>query len=157
MAGRNPLGWPPRDRARSACLSTDARRRTRSADLGACSRARCLSLRSWQHRSVMHSITDRVGRTSVPRHHAPGLLRPDPADRLLVLAPHPDDESLAIGGLLRLARAVGASVRVIYLTSGENNPWAQRACERRWRIGFVERQRWGRRREGETLASLARL
>ena len=82
----------------------------------------------------MHSITDRVGRTSVPRHHAPGLLRPDPADRLLVLAPHPDDESLAIGGLLRLARAVGASVRVIYLTSGENNPWAQRACERRWRV-----------------------
>src|SRR5262249_47275212 len=35
------------------------------------------------------------------------------------------------------------------------NPWAQRATERRWRIGERDRERWGARRRLEALAALA--
>ncbi|WP_457637052.1 PIG-L deacetylase family protein [Oceanithermus sp.] len=40
-------------------------------------------------------------------------------DRLLVLAPHPDDEVLAAGGQIQRALAAGAAVRVLWLTSGD--------------------------------------
>jgi len=79
------------------------------------------------------------------------------ADRLLVFAPHPDDETIATGELIQLARAAGAAVRVVFATDGDNNPWPQRWCERRLHIGRAERERWGRRRRGEATAALARL
>ena len=77
------------------------------------------------------------------------------ADRVLVLAPHPDDETLATGGLLQRALTVEAEVRVLFVTDGENNPWAQRATEHRWRVGAADRERWGERRRGEAMAALA--
>ncbi len=77
--------------------------------------------------------------------------------RLLAVVPHPDDESLALGGLLSRAASVGADFRIIYLTSGDNNPWPQRALERRWRIGAQDRVRWGQRRQAEALAALGLL
>ncbi len=70
-------------------------------------------------------------------------------DRVLVLAPHPDDESIACGGLLQMAHAAGAAVRVVVLTDGDNNPWPQRWVEKRWSIGERERARWGARRRDE--------
>ena len=77
--------------------------------------------------------------------------------RLLLLAPHPDDEALATGGLLQRAVTAGAIVRVVFLTDGENNPWPQRAAERRWRISAQDRARWGARRRSEALRSLRTL
>ncbi|HEY4247577.1 MAG TPA: PIG-L family deacetylase [Lacunisphaera sp.] len=79
-----------------------------------------------------------------------------PKDRVLVLAVHPDDESLSAGGLIQHAVARGAQVRVIFLTNGDNNPWPQRYVERRWRIDAADRARWGKRRESEARAALAR-
>src|SRR5205085_944203 len=81
----------------------------------------------------------------------------DATSRLLLLAPHPDDEALAMGGLLQRATTAGATARVVFLTDGENNPWPQRAAERRWRIGPQERARWGARRRTEALRSLRTL
>ena len=75
------------------------------------------------------------------------------SDRVLLLAPHPDDESLAAGGLLQRA-AHARAVRVVYATLGENNPWAQRASERRWRIGAADRARFGLRRRAEAERAL---
>src|SRR5712692_789971 len=82
---------------------------------------------------------------------------PPPTDwkRVMVLAPHPDDETLATGGLLQQAVSAGAAVRVLFVTDGDNNPWPQRAVERRWQIGSTARARWGERRRGEALAALA--
>ncbi len=80
-----------------------------------------------------------------------------PTDRLLVFAPHPDDETLAAGILIQSARACGAAVRVVFATSGDNNPWPQRWLERRWRIGAGDRARWAARRREEALAALAML
>lgn len=75
-------------------------------------------------------------------------------DRLLVLAVHPDDETLGAGGLLQQAVAAGAAVRVIFVTDGDNNPWPQRYLERRLRIGEQDRYRWGMRRRQEALDAL---
>ncbi|HET6545533.1 MAG TPA: PIG-L family deacetylase [Rhodanobacteraceae bacterium] len=79
----------------------------------------------------------------------------DATHRLLVLAPHPDDETIAAGILIQSAIASGADVRVVFVTDGDNNPWPQRWLERRWRIGPADRERWGGRRRRETLAALA--
>jgi len=78
-------------------------------------------------------------------------------DRLLVIAPHPDDETLAAGELIQAALAAGAAVRVLYATDGDNNPWPQRWIEKRWRIDASARGRWGRRRRDEAAAALAAL
>lgn len=77
-----------------------------------------------------------------------------PQSRVLVVAPHPDDETIATGLLIQQIRAAGGAVRILLLTAGDNNPWPQRWLERRWRIGAADRQRWGRRRYGELLEAL---
>jgi LmbE family N-acetylglucosaminyl deacetylase len=90
------------------------------------------------------------------------LLDPDallrrPGARLTVLAPHPDDESLATGGLIQRALGYGVRVSVVFVTDGENNPWPQRVLERRLWIGPHQRAAWGARRRGEADAALRML
>jgi LmbE family N-acetylglucosaminyl deacetylase len=77
------------------------------------------------------------------------------SDKVLVIAPHPDDESLGAGGLLQRLFAEGIPVRILFATNGENNAWAQRYWEKRWMIGPVERVRWGRRRREEALNAIS--
>ena len=77
--------------------------------------------------------------------------------RLLVIAPHPDDETIATGVLMQQVRAAGGEVQILLLTAGDNNPWPQRWLERRWRIGALDRQRWARRRGEELVCALASL
>jgi LmbE family N-acetylglucosaminyl deacetylase len=74
--------------------------------------------------------------------------------RLLILAPHPDDECLGTGGVIQQALAKGAKIKVIFITNGDNNPWPQRYLEKRWFIGPEERKRWGERRKIEAENSL---
>ena len=59
--------------------------------------------------------------------------------RVLVLAPHPDDESFACGGALRLHAEAGDEVRVVVLTDGGKGDMA----------GAWERQTYVRTRENE--------
>jgi len=40
-------------------------------------------------------------------------------DRVLVIAPHPDDEVLVAGGTIHALRALGAEVRIVLLTAGD--------------------------------------
>ncbi|MGH8094250.1 MAG: PIG-L deacetylase family protein [Chthoniobacterales bacterium] len=74
--------------------------------------------------------------------------------RVMLFAPHPDDESLATGVYLQRATAAGAAVRVVYATSGENNCWPQRLLERKIRLCEMDRRRWAARRQAESLAAL---
>lgn len=78
-------------------------------------------------------------------------------DRVLVLAVHPDDETLGGGGLIQRALAENAAVKVIFITDGENNPWPQRALEKRWSLSNADHLRWGRRRCREALSALEAL
>ena len=43
------------------------------------------------------------------------------SDRILILAPHPDDEAVACAGLIQQAKKAGSEVGVVYLTNGDNN------------------------------------
>jgi len=52
-------------------------------------------------------------------------------DRILILAPHPDDEVIACGGVIQKALAKGLPVHVAYLTYGDNNEWAFIRYEKR--------------------------
>ncbi|MEO7165503.1 MAG: PIG-L family deacetylase [Chthoniobacterales bacterium] len=74
--------------------------------------------------------------------------------RVMIFAPHPDDESLAAGVFLQRAIAAGAAVRVVYATDGEHNCWPQRLLEGKVRIRENDRLRWGMRRQMEALAAL---
>jgi len=76
------------------------------------------------------------------------------SSRLIVFAPHPDDESLACSILLQRAVRAGAAIRVVYATDGDDNPWPQRVLERKWRLDATDRKRWGRLRRTEALAAL---
>ena len=81
----------------------------------------------------------------------------DASSRLLLFAPHPDDESLAAGGLLQKAAAAGAHVRVIFATNGDDNPWPLRLLERQWKIEAHHRLLWGMRRMHEAREALQAL
>ena len=90
------------------------------------------------------------------------LLDPDallkrPGASLMVVAPHPDDESLAAGGVIQRALGYGAGVSVVFASDGENNPWPQRVLERRAWIGPRQRAGWAARRRGEADAALRTL
>lgn len=57
---------------------------------------------------------------------------PERGERLLFLAPHPDDEALAAAGLIHEARRRGAEVTVAFLTSGDGFALGAAAHFRRW-------------------------
>jgi LmbE family N-acetylglucosaminyl deacetylase len=41
------------------------------------------------------------------------------SDRVLIVAPHPDDESLCCAGLIQRARGIGAEVGIVWITDGD--------------------------------------
>lgn len=74
--------------------------------------------------------------------------------RLLVVSPHPDDESLGAGGAIQLALAQGAQVKVVMMTNGDGQPVAPLILrgEVRPRSGnYIET---GQQRQAEALAAL---
>ena len=79
---------------------------------------------------------------------------PDADTRLLVVAPHPDDETLGCAELMQAVRDAGGEVAIVLLTDGEANPWPQRWIERRWRLDAADRRRWGALRQGEMRSAL---
>jgi N-acetylglucosamine malate deacetylase 1 len=62
------------------------------------------------------------------------------ADRVLVLAPHPDDETIGGGGCIALLAASGTDVRVLSLSSGESPlPGTRNGAESSARVRELER------------------
>ena len=45
-------------------------------------------------------------------------------DRILILAPHPDDEVIGCAGIIQKAVSLNLPVRIIFLTYGDFNQWA---------------------------------
>ena len=52
---------------------------------------------------------------------APTLPQPEAAARLLVIAPHPDDETLCCGGMIQRVLRAGGHVSVVWITSGDGS------------------------------------
>lgn len=60
--------------------------------------------------------------------------RPIQADDIvLVVAPHPDDESLCCGGLIHTARGIGARVAIVWITNGDAFKWDAMVVEKKIR------------------------
>ena len=58
-----------------------------------------------------------------------------PTDSLLIVSPHPDDESLCCGGIIDSARRLGARVAIVWITYGDGFKWdamvvEERTCDR---------------------------
>jgi LmbE family N-acetylglucosaminyl deacetylase len=76
--------------------------------------------------------------------------------RLLVVAPHPDDETLAAGGLIQRVRAAGGALRIVVMTSGdafEESLAGRRSAQR----DASDHRENGILRERESIAAMARL
>jgi LmbE family N-acetylglucosaminyl deacetylase len=48
--------------------------------------------------------------------------------RVVVFAPHPDDETIAVGGLIARLVQQGAAVHVVFITNGDGWAWAAQQC-----------------------------
>jgi LmbE family N-acetylglucosaminyl deacetylase len=75
--------------------------------------------------------------------------------RLVVFAPHPDDEVLAAGGLIQQVREAGGTVRVVYITSGDSYTASVRIEQHvGGRPSGADYRAYGHQREFEARAAL---
>jgi LmbE family N-acetylglucosaminyl deacetylase len=77
--------------------------------------------------------------------------------RLLVVAPHPDDEVIGAGGLMQRVHVGGGAIRVVYLTNGEGYPEGAALDEHRKRPTAADFRDYGRKREREAKTALGAL
>lgn len=77
-------------------------------------------LRSAYHRTLPRAVREavRLQRELVQRELEPVLTDPPARSRILVLAPHMDDEVFGCGGTLARAAAAESEIRVAYITDG---------------------------------------
>lgn len=78
-------------------------------------------------------------------------------DRVLVLAPHPDDEVLGAAGVIQRCVELGLPVRVAFLTSGDFNEWSFTLHRRRPALSPEAVRRTAAVRQREALAAAAEL
>ena len=78
-------------------------------------------------------------------------------DRVLVFAPHSDDETLGCGGMLATAVANGANVRVVLVTNGDGFRIAVGRAYKTLRVTPQRCIEFAYRRQTETLRALATL
>lgn len=69
----------------------------------------------WKHLSTYRS------NLAMAHEQWPHTLELGSSDRIFVLAPHPDDETLGAGGLVARARRAGLAVRLAFLTNGDGS------------------------------------
>ncbi len=89
----------------------------------------------------------------------PGLpgIELKPTDRILVLAPHPDDEVLGCGGIIQQALHLNLPVRVVFLTNGDNNQWSFLIYRKHPVIFSGAAESMGRVRQAEAVAAAGAL
>ena len=75
-------------------------------------------------------------------------------DRILILAPHPDDEGIACSGLIQEALKNKAQVEIVYLTNGDNNEVAFIIYEKRLVFRKSEFIRMGELRRKEAIEAM---
>ena len=92
---------------------------------------------------------------SAPQISAIAPIEPITAgDKLLILAPHPDDEAIACAGVIQQALKVGAKVKVVYLTNGDNNELAFIIYEKRLTFKRSEFLHMGQVRKQEAVEAM---
>src|ERR1043165_3485733 len=77
--------------------------------------------------------------------------------RLLVIAPHPDDETIGAGGLIQQALADGSHVKVVIVTNGDGQRFAPVMINSRLYPRPRDYIAIGERRQAEVTAALKKL
>lgn len=70
----------------------------------------------------------------IPPSRSPAIGTIEPikkTDRILILAPHPDDETIGCAGIIQDAVSKGANLKAVYLTNGDHNQIAFIVYEKR--------------------------
>jgi LmbE family N-acetylglucosaminyl deacetylase len=75
-------------------------------------------------------------------------------DRILILAPHPDDEAIGCAGIIQQALSKGARVKVVYLTNGDHNQIAFIVYEKRLTFKKGEFIHMGKVRREEAIKAM---
>lgn len=75
-------------------------------------------------------------------------------DRILILAPHPDDESIGCAGIIQEALRAGADLHVLYLTNGDHNEFAFIVYEKRLTFMQSEFIHMGNVRQEEAIKAM---
>ncbi len=78
-------------------------------------------------------------------------------DRILVIAPHPDDETIGAGGVIQEAVRLNIPVHVMYLTNGDSNPLAFSLYKKRPVFGKRQALEMGQLRQKEAIEAASRL
>lgn len=78
-------------------------------------------------------------------------------ERVLVIAPHPDDETLGAGGAIQLALAGGAEVKVVVVTNGDGQAVAPLVLRHQFLARSADYIITGEERQVETLAAMKAL
>ena len=81
-----------------------------------------------------------------------------PSDlRLMIFAPHPDDETLGAGGLVQRVLARGGTVRVVFVTNGDAYVDGVRRAVQRAQTSTADFIEYGKRRHDEAARALSHL
>lgn len=78
-------------------------------------------------------------------------------DRVLVLAPHPDDEAIGTGGVIQQAISAKVPLQVVLFTNGDHNEWAFIIYEKHPVLTKKEFIKMGEIRRKESLKGLSTL
>ena len=78
-------------------------------------------------------------------------------DRILILAPHPDDETIGAAGIIQEAVARKLPVKVVYLTNGDSNELAFIVYEKRLVFKSSGAIAMGKLRHDEAIAAMSSL
>jgi len=92
-------------------------------------------------------------RAADPAPVLPPMTVPGANQRVLVIAPHPDDESLCCAGVLQQALKAGARVGVVWITAGDGFELDALVVEHTLSPGSASMQRLGRQRLREARAA----
>ena len=77
-----------------------------------------------------------------------------PDDRILVIAPHPDDEVIGAGGVIQEALRLNIPVRVMYLTNGDSNALAGLYYKKHPVFGRKQALEMGKLRQQEAVEAM---
>jgi LmbE family N-acetylglucosaminyl deacetylase len=91
------------------------------------------------------------------QHTPPPSIAVSRETRLLVIAPHPDDETLAAGGLMQRVHTAHGVVRVVYLTDGDGYPEGVQAEDHVVAPTATDYRGYGRQRRHEARAAMSAL
>lgn len=105
-----------------------------------------LALAAWINLPLVGQIFDQNTDVVAALPRAAAFKR---GERVLILSPHPDDETLCCAGLIQQAQAAGAAIYIVWATAGDGFEFAAALSQRTLKPNFHAMQALGQLRTQE--------